>query len=72
MGGLALAELAQLEADGSYNPNAVPDENRYKLNERTLAGYVQGKLEFDGGQVVAGVRVERFMLDNVGKQIVIL
>ena len=60
------ALLAQLEADGSYNPNAVPDENRYKLNERTLAGYVQGKLEFDGGQVVAGVRVERFMLDNVG------
>ncbi len=58
--------LAQLEAAGSFDPNAVPEQNRYKLNERTLAGYVQGKYEFDGGQVVAGVRVERFRLDNVG------
>lgn len=44
----------------------MPAANRYRLNEKTLAGYVMGKVEFEGGQVVAGVRVEHFRLDNVG------
>lgn len=61
------ALLAALQASGAYNPaNNVPAENYYTLNERTLAGYVMGKLQFEGGQVVAGVRVERFLLENRG------
>jgi TonB-dependent receptor len=60
------ALLDNLEAAGRFNPDFVLAENRYRLNEKTLAGYVMGKVEFDGGQVVAGVRVEHFRLDNVG------
>ena len=59
--------LVALQGAGLYNPaNDVPAENRYKLNERTLAGYVSGKFEFGMGQVVAGLRVEHFDLDNKG------
>lgn len=59
--------LAALQAAGLYDPaKNVPAANRYRLNEKTLAGYVMGKVEFEGGQVVAGVRVEHFRLDNVG------
>lgn len=61
------ALLVALQGTGAYNPaNNVPAENYYTLNERTLAGYVMGKFKFDSGQVVAGVRVERFLLENKG------
>lgn len=61
------ALLAALQASGAYNPaNNVPPENYYTLNERTLAGYVMGKFKFENGQVIAGLRVERFMLENQG------
>jgi TonB-dependent receptor len=61
------ALLTALQASGAYNPNNnVPAENYYTLNERTLAGYVMGKFKFENGQVVAGVRVERFLLENKG------
>ena len=59
--------LSALHAAGRYNPaNNIPAANHYQLNEKTLAGYVMSKLEFDGGQVVAGVRVEHFRLSNSG------
>ena len=52
---------------GRYNPaNDVPAENRYTLTEETLAAYLQGKVEFDRAQIVAGLRVEQFSLDNAG------
>lgn len=58
--------LTALEAAGRYDPNAVPPENRFLLNERLLAGYVMAKFSFDGGQVIAGVRVENFRLQSRG------
>lgn len=61
------ALLAALQGTGAYNPaNNVPRENYYTLNERTLAAYVMGKFKFESGQIIAGVRVERFMLENQG------
>jgi TonB-dependent receptor len=62
-----LGFVAQLQAAGLYNPaNDVPPENRYALTEETIAGYIQGKMEFDRAQIVAGLRVENFSTDNSG------
>ncbi|QQV78984.1 TonB-dependent receptor [Sphingomonas aliaeris] len=59
--------LARLQTLGIYDTaRDVPASNRYALGERLLAGYGMAKLKFDGGQVVAGLRVERFDLDNRG------
>ncbi|MBP7952011.1 MAG: TonB-dependent receptor [Sphingorhabdus sp.] len=61
------AGIAALTAAGRYNPAAdVPDINRYALNEQLLTGYALAKFVFDGGQVIAGTRVERFVLANTG------
>ena len=59
--------VGRLQTLGLYDPaRDVPASNRYALGERLLAGYGMAKLKFDGGQVVAGLRVERFELDNRG------
>jgi len=51
----------------TFSPaNDVPAQNRYDLTERTLAGYAQAEWDFGAGQVVFGVRAERFGLDNTG------
>jgi TonB-dependent receptor len=51
----------------TYSPaNDVPVQNRYNLQEQTLAVYGQAKWSFDGGQVVFGLRGEQFGLDNTG------
>ncbi|RVT91340.1 TonB-dependent receptor [Sphingomonas crocodyli] len=60
------ALLDRLQAAGTYNPSNIAPENRYRLNEKTLAGYIMGKYEFASGQVVAGVRIENFKLRNTG------
>lgn len=53
--------LAALQAQGRYNPAGnIRPQDRYLLNERLIAGYVRGTFEFEGGQIVAGVRVENF------------
>ncbi len=63
----ALSLVEALRLAGRYNPGAdVPQENRYRLNEQTLAGYLQGKVEIGRAQIVAGGRVEQFSLDNSG------
>ncbi len=62
-----LGLIDELEAAGRYNPALdVPPENRYALKEETLAAYIQGKVEFDRAQIVAGLRAEKFSLDNSG------
>ncbi len=62
-----LGFIDQLEAANRYNPaNDVPAENRYALTEETIAAYVQGKVEFDRAQIVAGLRLEQFSLENTG------
>ncbi|MDJ0276382.1 TonB-dependent receptor [Sphingomonas sp. 2R-10] len=59
--------LARLRTLGTYDPaRDVPVSNRYALGEKLLAGYGMARLAFDGGQVVAGLRVEHFDLDNRG------
>ncbi len=59
--------LARLRTLGTYDPSRdVPVSNRYALGEKLLAGYGMAKFTFDGGQVVAGLRVEHFDLDNRG------
>ena len=59
--------VARLRTLGVYNPaRDVPVSNRYALGEKLLAGYGMAKWKFDGGQVVAGLRVEHFDLDNRG------
>lgn len=61
------AIIAQLTQAGTFNPaNNIPAINRYKLQENLVAGYVSGKFEFEGGQVIAGLRVEHFRLTNSG------
>lgn len=59
--------VARLRTLGTYDPaRDVPVSNRYTLGEKLLAGYGMAKWKFDGGQVVAGLRVEHFDLDNRG------
>lgn len=59
--------VARLRTLGIYDPaRDVPVSNRYALGEKLLAGYGMAKWKFDGGQVVAGLRVEHFDLDNRG------
>jgi TonB-dependent receptor len=61
------AGIAALTEAGVYNPaNDVPDINRYALTEKLLTGYALVKYEFDGGQVIAGARVENFRQGNIG------
>ena len=61
------AIVARLRTLGVYDPaRDVPVSNRYALGEKLLAGYGMAKWAFDGGQVVAGLRVEHFDLDNRG------
>lgn len=56
-----------LAPGSTYNPaNDVPVQNRYNLTEKTLAGYAQAKWDFEAGQVLFGLRAERFGLDNTG------
>lgn len=62
-----LAIIDTLTRNGTFNPdNNVPRANRYALTEKLLAGYAMGKMAFDGGQVIAGVRVEQFKIGNTG------
>ena len=62
-----LGFVDQLETAGLYNrANDVPAENRYSLTEETIAAYIQGKVEFDRAQIVAGLRLEQFSLENTG------
>lgn len=62
-----LGFIGQLQAAGLYNPaNDIPAENRYALTEETIAAYLEGKIEFDRAQLVAGLRLEQFSLDNSG------
>jgi TonB-dependent receptor len=65
---LAAAPGAPTPVPGqTFSPaNDVPAQNRYDLTERTLAGYAQAEWDFGEGQVVFGVRAERFGFDNTG------
>lgn len=59
--------VARLRTLGIYDPaRDVPASNRYALGEKLLAGYGMAKWKFDGGQIVAGLRIEHFDLDNRG------
>jgi len=59
--------LAALQAQGRYDPaRNIRPQDRYALTERLFAGYVRGTVEFAGGQVVAGVRVENFRQTSDG------
>ncbi|GGB73203.1 TonB-dependent receptor [Blastomonas aquatica] len=60
--------LATLQRQGRFNSaNNVPAENRFALTEKTLTGYGMAKLVFDGGQVIAGARIEHFRIGNQGQ-----
>lgn len=60
--------LSTLQTQGRFNPaNNVPAENRFALTEKTLTGYGMAKLVFDGGQVIAGARIEHFRIGNQGQ-----
>ncbi|MDM7956549.1 TonB-dependent receptor [Blastomonas sp.] len=60
--------FATLQRQGRFNPaNNVPAENRFALTEKTLTGYGMAKLVFEGGQVIAGARVEHFRIGNQGQ-----
>lgn len=62
--------LARMQAAGLYNPALdVPQSDRYSQRERTLAGYVMGKLEAGPLTAVGGVRLERYLMDNSGSVI---
>ena len=51
----------------TYDPSRdVPDINRYDLEERLLAVYGRVSWDFGATRVVAGLRVERFEVDNRG------
>ncbi|WP_439545819.1 TonB-dependent receptor [Sandarakinorhabdus sp.] len=43
---------------------AAADNNNYRVTEKVLAGYVMGTMFFENGNIVAGVRAERF--ENTG------
>jgi TonB-dependent receptor len=51
----------------TYSPaNDVPATNRYDISEELLAGYASAEVEFEGGQLVFGLRVENFSSVNKG------
>jgi TonB-dependent receptor len=51
----------------TYNPaNDIPATNRYDISEELFAAYGSAELEFDGGQLVVGLRVENFSSTNAG------
>jgi TonB-dependent receptor len=59
--------LGRLQSAGLYNPALdVPQSDRYLQQEKTLAGYVMAKVESGPLTAVAGVRVERYSMDNRG------
>lgn len=63
--------LPRLQAAGLYNPALdTPQSDRYSQREKTLAGYVMGKVETGALTAVGGVRVERYSMDNRGTVIV--
>ena len=59
--------IAALTAAGRFNPaNNVPAINRYDLTEHLFGTYVQARYDFGTGLIIAGLRIERFELGNVG------
>lgn len=70
---LRAAALAALQGAPTFVPGQtydrardVPDINRYDLDERLLALYGRVTWEFGATRVVAGLRLERFEVDNRG------
>jgi TonB-dependent receptor len=60
--------LPKLQAIGRYNPGLdVPQSDRYKQRERTLAGYVMARLESGPLTAIGGVRAEHYNFDNQGR-----
>jgi TonB-dependent receptor len=56
-----------LEAAGRYDPEtAVRPIDRYDIAEKLIAGYARGTLEFGGGQLVFGARLENFRQRSSG------
>ncbi|MBB5984742.1 TonB-dependent receptor [Sphingobium lignivorans] len=59
--------LVRMQAAGLYNPALdTPASDRYAQREKTLAGYVMGKVESGALTAVGGIRVERYSMDNRG------
>lgn len=63
--------LDRMQAAGLYNPALdTPASDRYAQREKTLAGYVMGKIESGPLTAVGGVRVERYSMNNRGTVVV--
>lgn len=63
--------VRQLEEAGLYDRSeAVPDENRYTVQEDIYSGYVMNTWSPSWGSVLAGVRVERAGYESEGFQVV--
>jgi len=59
--------LARMQDAGLYNPALdTPESDRYAQSEKTLAGYVMGKVESGALTAVGGIRVERYSMNNRG------
>jgi TonB-dependent receptor len=59
--------LVRMEAAGLYNPALdTPASDRYAQREKTLAGYIMGKVESGALTAVGGVRIERYSMNNKG------
>ncbi|MBT0667113.1 TonB-dependent receptor [Novosphingobium profundi] len=60
--------LSTLEGAGLYDPSTdIDPTTRYTQRERTLAGYLMGKLEVGPLTLVGGLRVEDYAMDNAGQ-----
>lgn len=59
--------LSAMQAAGLYDPaGAIPETDKYFQREKTLAGYVMGRIETGALTAVGGVRVESYDMENSG------
>lgn len=59
--------LSTLDAAGLYDASTnIDPTTRYSQREKTLAGYLMGKLETGPLTMVGGVRIENYSMDNAG------
>lgn len=62
-----MSAISKLEAAGYYDPaSAIDQTTLYDIDEKVLAGYAMAKVEFTGGQVVAGARIEHYRRTSAG------
>ncbi|MHA3790617.1 TonB-dependent receptor domain-containing protein [Sphingomonas sp. YL-JM2C] len=59
--------LRALEAAGLYDPSTdIGKTSLYQQQERTLAGYIKGKLVRGPLTVIGGLRIENYQMENSG------